>query len=108
MSNVKRDGTAFIVVDAQNFMVDEKGLVADWGVWKRAVAAKVSDERIHEKAQDGGVVTAILLYLLEAQLIDGAILTGKEEDGMPIPMVATSKEEIISAAVQNMGHRLTC
>lgn len=29
MSNVKREGTAFIVVDAQNFMLDEKGLVAD-------------------------------------------------------------------------------
>jgi len=29
VSNVKREGTAFIVVDAQNFMLDEKGLVAD-------------------------------------------------------------------------------
>ena len=75
----------------------------DIGIYKRAVAAKVSDERIHEKAQDGGVVTAILLYLLDAQLIDGAILTGKEEDWMPIPMVATSKEEIISAAGTKYG-----
>ncbi|NQE45176.1 putative isochorismatase family protein [ANME-1 cluster archaeon GoMg2] len=41
MSNVKREGTAFIVVDAQNFILDEKGLVADWGVWKRAKETKM-------------------------------------------------------------------
>jgi ureidoacrylate peracid hydrolase len=41
VSNVKREGTAFIVVDAQNFMLDEKGLVADRGVWKRAKETKM-------------------------------------------------------------------
>ncbi len=53
MSNVKREGTAFIVVDAQNFMLDEKGLVADRGVWKRAKETKMVEntKKAIEKAR---------------------------------------------------------
>ena len=32
MSDMKREGTAFIFVHAQNFVLDEKGLSAAWGV----------------------------------------------------------------------------
>jgi len=65
------------------------------GIYRRAVAARASDKSILKKAQDGGVVTAILVYLLEEKIIDGAILTGRgrERDGwMPFPLVARSKE----------------
>ncbi|WMW25039.1 cysteine hydrolase [Methanolobus sediminis] len=36
MTNVRRDSTAFIIVDAQNFVLHEKGIAAKWGVWKIA------------------------------------------------------------------------
>lgn len=75
----------------------------DIGIHRRVIAAKVIDERIHEKAQDGGVVTAILLHLLEEKEIDGATLTGRTEEWMPLPLVAKSKEEIISAAGTKYG-----
>jgi len=79
----------------------------DIGIYRRVIAAKSFDERILEKAQDGGVVTTILVYMLEEKLIDGAILTEREEKGdgswMPFPKVAKSKEEIIAAAGTKYG-----
>lgn len=75
----------------------------DIGIYLRVLAAKASDERILGKAQDGGVVTAILVYMLEQKIIDGAILTGRKEEWMPTPVVARSKEEIISAAGTKYG-----
>ncbi len=77
----------------------------DIGTYKRILAAEASDERILEKAQDGGVVTAILVYMLEQKIIDGAILTGtgREKEWMPTPVIARSKEEIISAAGTKYG-----
>ena len=79
----------------------EKG--DDIGIYRRAVAAKASDERIREKAQDGGVVTALLTYMLEEKVIDGAIVTGRTEEWLPIPVVAKSKEELIAAAGTKYG-----
>ncbi len=78
----------------------------DIGIYRRAIAARATDESILEKAQDGGVVTAILVYMLEEKIIDGAILTGRgreEDDWMPFPKVAKSKEEIIAATGTKYG-----
>ncbi|SFM30080.1 cysteine hydrolase [Methanolobus profundi] len=36
MTKVKGDSTAFILVDAQNFVLHENGFGIDWGVWKFA------------------------------------------------------------------------
>ena len=36
MVKAKRDSTAFILVDAQNFVLHEKGTAAQWGAWKFA------------------------------------------------------------------------
>lgn len=34
MTKIKRDSTAFILVDAQNFVLHESGIAAQWGAWK--------------------------------------------------------------------------
>jgi coenzyme F420 hydrogenase subunit beta len=47
---------------------------------------------------DGGVVTSLLVYLLEHRLIDGAIVSVSEGPFGRKPIVATTKEKIISAA----------
>lgn len=36
MTKIMKDSTAFIIVDAQNFVLHEKGLAAQWGAWKFA------------------------------------------------------------------------
>jgi coenzyme F420 hydrogenase subunit beta len=69
------------------------------GVYRQAYALRNADESVRKRAQDGGVVTAILLHLLETGMIEGAIVSGidPDEPWKPKPMVATTRKQIISA-----------
>lgn len=51
-----------------------------------------------EVAQDGGVVTTMLLYLLGNETIDGAVVTTVDEEWNPKPTVATTKEQVLEGA----------
>ncbi|MEX2719946.1 MAG: Coenzyme F420 hydrogenase/dehydrogenase, beta subunit C-terminal domain [Candidatus Wukongarchaeota archaeon] len=70
------------------------------GSYLNILAGKATKTEILEKAQDGGAVTSILCACLESGYIDGAIVTrmDPERPWKPVPMIATTKEEIISAA----------
>ncbi|MFX1562115.1 MAG: Coenzyme F420 hydrogenase/dehydrogenase, beta subunit C-terminal domain [Promethearchaeota archaeon] len=70
------------------------------GVYRRAYALRNSDESIRKKAQDGGVVTAILIHLFETEQIQGAVVSGVDpkDPWRPVPMVATNEEEVIAAS----------
>ncbi len=57
-----------------------------------------SSEEIRSKATDGGAVTAILSYLLDNKLIDGAIVCKRKGPFNRVPFLATSKEDLIDAA----------
>ena len=60
-----------------------------------------ADPVIHEVGQDGGLVGAILLYCLEKDIIDAALVSYLEGDGTSwkaIPGVARTREEIIASA----------
>jgi coenzyme F420 hydrogenase subunit beta len=69
------------------------------GVYLHTYALRNADESIRKRAQDGGVVTAILVHLLESGVIEGAVISGVDpnEPWKPKPMVATTRKEIISA-----------
>ncbi len=69
------------------------------GVYRKAYALRNADESIRKRAQDGGVVTAILLHLLENETIEGAVISGVDPDEpwKPKPLVATTRKELISA-----------
>jgi len=72
------------------------------GIYRHVLQARVNDERILEKAQDGGIVTAILTYALDEKIIEGAVVTDK--DGwMPKPSVARSSDDFIGAAGTKYG-----
>lgn len=60
--------------------------------------ARAADETIRAKATDGGVVTALLLRMLERGTIDGAIVAKQTENFQRIPYLATTPEEIEAAA----------
>jgi len=60
--------------------------------------ARSVNPKIVEKATDGGVVTGILLQLLDRGHIDGAIVTHQTGPFMREPALATTPEEIIAAA----------
>ncbi|MHA1378947.1 MAG: Coenzyme F420 hydrogenase/dehydrogenase, beta subunit C-terminal domain [Candidatus Helarchaeota archaeon] len=68
------------------------------GHYKRITVAKTTDEVISEIATDGGVVTSILLNLLEKGIIDGAILSKKTGPFSREPIIATTKQDIIDSA----------
>ncbi|MDW7733612.1 MAG: Coenzyme F420 hydrogenase/dehydrogenase, beta subunit C-terminal domain [Methanolobus sp.] len=61
------------------------------------------------KGQDGAVVTSMLAYALEEGLIDCAIVTVRsgEEPWKPLPMVATTYEELVQSAGSIYSHSMT-
>lgn len=52
---------------------------------------------VREKGTDGGVVTAILIHLLETGRINGAIVSKNTEKGR-LPWLATTRDEILESA----------
>jgi coenzyme F420 hydrogenase subunit beta len=71
-----------------------------WGVGD-VVLARATDESIVDNGQDGGFVTALLLYALEHDIIDAALVSGLEGDGSTWrakPVVARTKEDVIDTA----------
>jgi coenzyme F420 hydrogenase subunit beta len=68
------------------------------GNFQRVAVAQAANEEIRKLATDGGVVTALLLYMLEHKIIDGAIVSKKTSPFSREPFIATTKEDILSAA----------
>jgi coenzyme F420 hydrogenase subunit beta len=60
--------------------------------------ARAADLEVQGVATDGGVVTALLLHLLDMGRIDGAIVTRKVGPFQRQPWLATTREEILEAA----------
>lgn len=50
--------------------------------------------------QDGGIVTSLLIYLLREKMVDGAVVTTKDEIEYwkPKPIIATSEDEILASS----------
>jgi len=68
------------------------------GYWSKIVSVQAKSPRIREVATDGGVVTAILIALLENNLISGALISKRINSFQRIPFFAKNKEEILEAA----------
>ncbi|MHA2060374.1 MAG: Coenzyme F420 hydrogenase/dehydrogenase, beta subunit C-terminal domain [Candidatus Ranarchaeia archaeon] len=69
------------------------------GVYLEIHSARMKDETLRGKCQDGGATTAIVSALIEKNLIDGAIVSGKGSEPLSTkPVIATSQKEIQEAA----------
>ncbi|HUR22876.1 MAG TPA: Coenzyme F420 hydrogenase/dehydrogenase, beta subunit C-terminal domain [Acidimicrobiales bacterium] len=71
------------------------------GVSKDIILARATNPEIHQKGQDGGLVSAILLWAIEHDYIDAALVSYLQGDGTgwkAIPGVARTREEILAAA----------
>lgn len=68
------------------------------GTFKEAFIARASDESIRGRAQYGGVVTTLISLAMDSGLIDKAILTTTDDEKVPSPIVASTKEEALKAA----------
>jgi coenzyme F420 hydrogenase subunit beta len=72
----------------------------EFGIYRRLVVAQAADREILNVCQDGGAVTALLLFALKKGIIDGTIVTKKEHERpfYPCPTIATTAEEILQSA----------
>ncbi len=68
------------------------------GYYQKMVVAKTTDETVAKVAQNGGITTTLLIHALNKGMIDGVLVTGRDEKWMPKPYVAKTPEEIIAAA----------
>ena len=63
--------------------------------------ARASDAALIDQGQDGGFVSALLIYALEHDVIDAALVSGLEGDGSTwraIPRVARTREDVLETA----------
>jgi coenzyme F420 hydrogenase subunit beta len=71
------------------------------GISKDIILARAADPKVAEIGQDGGLVSAILIWCLEKGYIDAALVSYLEGDGTSwkaIPGVARTPEEVLAAA----------
>jgi coenzyme F420 hydrogenase subunit beta len=71
------------------------------GIYSDILLTRASDDMVHEVGQDGGLVSAILLWAMRNGYIDAALVSYLEGDGSSwkaIPGVAASEEDIIKTA----------
>lgn len=64
----------------------------------KIASCHATSEEIRKKATDGGAVTAILSYLIDNKLIDGAIVCKRKGPFNRVSFLATNKEDLIEAA----------
>jgi coenzyme F420 hydrogenase subunit beta len=71
------------------------------GIYKDILLTRASDDMVHQMGQDGGLVSALLIWALDKGYIDGALTSFLEGDGSTwkaIPGVAATKEEVLASA----------
>jgi coenzyme F420 hydrogenase subunit beta len=71
------------------------------GVAKDIVLARATDPKVFELGQDGGLVSALLIWALEHGVIDAALVSYLEGDGSSWkakPGVARTREEVLASA----------
>jgi coenzyme F420 hydrogenase subunit beta len=60
--------------------------------------AQTTNPLVGQRCTDGGVVTSLLIYLLDNHMIDAALVSRSDGPFHRAPLLATTGEEIISAA----------
>lgn len=70
------------------------------GAYRNIYIGFSKDEEIRRNSASGGIITSVLIWMLEKKKIDGAVVLGmsKEEPWLTRPFIATSKEELLEAA----------
>ena len=71
------------------------------GIYQDILLVRASDDFVHRLGQDGGLVSALLIWARENDYIDGALVSYLEGDGSTWkakPGVAVTKDEILAGA----------
>jgi coenzyme F420 hydrogenase subunit beta len=71
------------------------------GIARRTVLARATDAGVLGTGQDGALVSALLIWALENDVIDAALVSGLEGDGSSwkaVPQVARTREDVLATA----------
>ncbi len=71
------------------------------GIYKDILLVRAKDDAVYDAGQDGGLVSAILIWCLENNIIDGALvstLEGGSGGWKAKPAVATNAQEVLAGA----------
>lgn len=74
---------------------------AMYGQYKQLLLVRAADDNVHEKGQDGGFVSAMLIWLMKHDYIDAALTSFLEGDGTSwkaLPGIARTPEDVLKAA----------
>jgi len=74
---------------------------AMYGQYKKLLLVRAADDNVHEKGQDGGFVSAMLIWLMKHDYIDAALTSFMEGDGTSwkaLPGIARNPEDVLKAA----------
>jgi len=66
------------------------------GSYQKLVAAKSNNKDLLQVAQNGGVVSSLLIHALDTGLIDGVLLTDRDDMWRPKPVIARTADEVLS------------
>ncbi len=72
----------------------------EFGIYRRLVIAQASNEKIRGVGQDGGLVSALLIYALNTGIIDSAVVSvmRPEEPWFPVPKLVSTPDEVLECA----------
>jgi len=68
------------------------------GIAREVFLARSTDQEIHLKAQDGGIVTTLLSVALTEGMIDGAVETKLDGEKIPHGVIARNRKELLECA----------
>ena len=95
-------GICYLICPKTRNLEEELKSHYDWkyplGHWIDIFSARSTDEEVLNVATDGGVVTSILIYLLENKIIDGAIVSKRTGTHGRMPIIAKTRSDLIDAA----------
>ena len=87
---------------ADDFMFGrERDVDEPSGIYKDVILTRASDDFVHDVGQDGGLVSAILIWALEHGYIDAALTSYMDNDRdqwTAVPGVARTREEVLRGA----------
>ena len=72
-----------------------------YGQYKQLLLVRAADDKVHELGQDGGFVSAMLIWLMKHDYIDAALTSFLEGDGTSwkaLPGIARTPDDVLRAA----------